>query len=62
MKTENLKQLLPLDARGITLEQQQTKMRNLDKIGTERVYKLSHDMYLIDGRFYNPYTDTWRNK
>lgn len=61
--TENLKLLLALDARGITPDQQDNKMRNLERFGCVRMVAIAHDTYKIDGYdgFYNPYTDKWRD-
>lgn len=50
-----------LDARGVTMEQHETKMRNLAALGPVVLKVLAHNRYTVNGRegFYNPYTDTW---
>jgi len=52
-----------LAARGVTLEQHETKMENLTRIskGGVRILALEHDRYTVEGHpgTYNPYTDTW---
>ena len=52
-----------LAARGITPEQQDTKMRNLVALGPIVIKPVTHDRYTVAGHegFYNPYTDTWES-
>jgi len=50
--------------RGVTLEQQETKMANLTKLAKEGfivIRAITHEMYEVKGKdgHYNPYTDTW---
>ncbi len=53
--------------RGITAEQQETKMANLERLAKQgyRVIKMiDHDKYEVKGAegYYNPYTSKWTNQ
>jgi len=49
-----------LAARGISHREQNTKMRNLQKLGFVVLVALSHECYLVNGdQLYSPYTDVW---
>lgn len=52
-----------LAARGVTWEQQETKMNNLSRIsrGGIKIRALAHDQYLVEGKegYYDPYTDAF---
>lgn len=49
------------DARGVTIEEHETKMRNLAKFGCTVIKALRHNRYIVRGHLgtYDPYTDTW---
>jgi hypothetical protein len=48
-----------LASRGVTNEQHETKMDNLAALGCKVIKPIRHDLYKIDGRYYNPYNDIW---
>ena len=56
--------LKALSLRGVTLEEQETKMKNLTalaKDGYVKIRAITHSSYLVEGKegYYNPYEDTW---
>ncbi|MGI9568414.1 MAG: hypothetical protein ACR2PH_01440 [Desulfobulbia bacterium] len=50
-----------LSERGVTVEEHETKMKNLAALGPVVIKAITHDCYRVKGReeCYNPYTDNW---